>query len=263
MSILCVAFLLTYSRLVVLYYDYVLTVVTEYNRYWVNSRLSWASFLFFLNRYSALIAHVVTIIQFFWEISDKVSLHSLYIEKYLFDSLPDVCYCLSFSIERLINYICGIGVVTYSGSVKSTVRSLSHPSQVQFMRPLYQKHCDLWMFSVATSNPQVLLCIRTYALYGQNRLLLFALIFLNSCGLAISCVSIRWRYLSSHHSRWTLGQWAIITSQLFPGAPKGRIAICGLPVTREQCVLFYEPRKNVIHDYPQSEMYEFIVVLHP
>ena len=59
--------------LVILYYDYFLTIVPEYNLFWVDSRLSWTSFLFFLNRYSALVAHVPVLIQYFWNLPDHVS----------------------------------------------------------------------------------------------------------------------------------------------------------------------------------------------
>ena len=58
---------------VALYYDYFLTIVPEYNLFWVDSRLSWTSFLFFLNRYSALVAHVPVLIQYFWNLPDHVS----------------------------------------------------------------------------------------------------------------------------------------------------------------------------------------------
>ncbi|KAK7683051.1 hypothetical protein QCA50_013723 [Cerrena zonata] len=93
------------AAVVILYYDYILTVVTEYNLYWVKSRLSWTSFLFFLNRYAALVAHIPAIIQSFWEISDDT-----------------LVICLH--PEHMID-IDEIGVVLSSGSVKSIVRSLS------------------------------------------------------------------------------------------------------------------------------------------
>ncbi|KAK7046529.1 hypothetical protein R3P38DRAFT_3346202 [Favolaschia claudopus] len=50
----------------VFYYDYLLTFGTEVSRYW-GTRLTWASFLFYLNRYVSLFGTIPVILQFFWE----------------------------------------------------------------------------------------------------------------------------------------------------------------------------------------------------
>jgi len=48
-------------HIVILYYDYVLTVQIEIERYWNPQCLTWASALFFVNRYGALLGHIPVI----------------------------------------------------------------------------------------------------------------------------------------------------------------------------------------------------------
>ncbi|KAK6975141.1 hypothetical protein R3P38DRAFT_3238095 [Favolaschia claudopus] len=62
----------------VFYYDYLLTFGTEVSRY-RGTRLTWASFLFYLNRYVSLFGTIPVILQFFWEAdsSDKSKLPGL------------------------------------------------------------------------------------------------------------------------------------------------------------------------------------------
>ncbi|KAK7683635.1 hypothetical protein QCA50_013473 [Cerrena zonata] len=59
------------ASVVILYYDYLLTINSEYNLFWLDSRLSWISFFYFLNRYTALIAQVPVIVEFFWDLSPQ------------------------------------------------------------------------------------------------------------------------------------------------------------------------------------------------
>jgi len=60
------------SSLVILYYDYLLTLPEEIARYWDSQRkasLAWS--LFFLNRYFCLLGHIPIIFQLFWLSSDS------------------------------------------------------------------------------------------------------------------------------------------------------------------------------------------------
>ncbi|EPQ53547.1 hypothetical protein GLOTRDRAFT_139744 [Gloeophyllum trabeum ATCC 11539] len=56
----------------VLYYDYTLTFGIEVDRFWAP-RFSWASFLFYLNRYLGIFGHIPVILQLFRAFSSKVS----------------------------------------------------------------------------------------------------------------------------------------------------------------------------------------------
>ena len=50
----------------ILYYDYLLTFQLEVDRLWSVGRYTWASVLFFVNRYLALLGHIPVIYEFFW-----------------------------------------------------------------------------------------------------------------------------------------------------------------------------------------------------
>ncbi|KAI9068857.1 hypothetical protein FKP32DRAFT_1560931 [Trametes sanguinea] len=56
----------------ILYYDFVLTIPQEIERFWTR-KLSWPSFLFFLNRYLSVIGHIPVIIEFFAVIPESLS----------------------------------------------------------------------------------------------------------------------------------------------------------------------------------------------
>lgn len=56
-----------------LYYDFILTIPQEVERYWTG-RLTWPSFLFFLNRYTAVLGHIPVIAEFFGVLPEPVSL---------------------------------------------------------------------------------------------------------------------------------------------------------------------------------------------
>ncbi|KAH0589975.1 hypothetical protein H2248_000158 [Termitomyces sp. 'cryptogamus'] len=49
-----------------LYYDYVLTLPAEVDRFWSTRSLSWASTFFYFNRYLSLFGHVPAIFRDFW-----------------------------------------------------------------------------------------------------------------------------------------------------------------------------------------------------
>jgi len=55
---------------VILYYDYVLTLPMEIERFWTLRSFSWAAFFFFLNRYLAVLGHIFIILQTFWNTAD-------------------------------------------------------------------------------------------------------------------------------------------------------------------------------------------------
>lgn len=52
---------------VILYYDYALTFVDEVDRFWASRSISWASLLFYLNRYLSLLGHIIIMIEYFWD----------------------------------------------------------------------------------------------------------------------------------------------------------------------------------------------------
>ncbi|TBU56165.1 hypothetical protein BD310DRAFT_824367 [Dichomitus squalens] len=58
--------------LTVLYYDFAQTIHLEVERYWFRT-LSWASVLFFLNRYNVLLAHTLVVYELVAEIPDSVT----------------------------------------------------------------------------------------------------------------------------------------------------------------------------------------------
>ncbi|EJF59252.1 hypothetical protein DICSQDRAFT_65360, partial [Dichomitus squalens LYAD-421 SS1] len=59
-----------------LYYEYVLTLPLEVERYW-HSAWSCASVLFFLNRYLTIFGHIPVVVEFFGVFPQPVCLHPL------------------------------------------------------------------------------------------------------------------------------------------------------------------------------------------
>ncbi|KAF9534351.1 hypothetical protein CPB83DRAFT_902292 [Crepidotus variabilis] len=59
------------AALVLLYYDYVLTLSDEIERYWMpNRKITIASALFYMNRYLSLLGHLPNIVEYFWISTD-------------------------------------------------------------------------------------------------------------------------------------------------------------------------------------------------
>jgi hypothetical protein len=54
------------SAITILFYDYALTLPLEVDRFWNRKRLSWVSALFYVNRYTSLLAHIPVIAEYFW-----------------------------------------------------------------------------------------------------------------------------------------------------------------------------------------------------
>jgi hypothetical protein len=50
----------------ILYYDYVITLSMEVERFWTFQSFTWASFFFFLNRYLSVVGHIPVVVEFFW-----------------------------------------------------------------------------------------------------------------------------------------------------------------------------------------------------
>ncbi|KAF9489904.1 hypothetical protein BDN71DRAFT_1593148 [Pleurotus eryngii] len=57
---------LSLAAVTILYYDYWLTLPLEIERYWTLKGFTTARFLFYLNRYTSLFAHVPVIVAYFW-----------------------------------------------------------------------------------------------------------------------------------------------------------------------------------------------------
>lgn len=55
--------------LVILYYDYSLTFADEVARFWNRKNFTWASFLFFVNRYLVLLGNIPIMIEAFLQTS--------------------------------------------------------------------------------------------------------------------------------------------------------------------------------------------------
>ncbi|PPQ80162.1 LOW QUALITY PROTEIN: hypothetical protein CVT25_001455, partial [Psilocybe cyanescens] len=65
---------------VILYYDYILTFSDEYNLYWSSeTRFSFATALFYLNRYVTILAHIPTLVLGFgsWYHTDRLKLRTI------------------------------------------------------------------------------------------------------------------------------------------------------------------------------------------
>jgi len=58
---------------VILYYDYALTLSMEVERFWTFQSFTWASFLFFLNRYLSVVGHLPVFVEFFWTTPDPAA----------------------------------------------------------------------------------------------------------------------------------------------------------------------------------------------
>ena len=64
----------------ILYYDYTLTFSAEVDRFW-KGRFSFASFIFYFNRYLALSGHIPVLYEFYGTHDQKVSQHHDYVDK--------------------------------------------------------------------------------------------------------------------------------------------------------------------------------------
>lgn len=51
---------------VILYYDYLLTVPAEVERFWSSKSFTWTCFFFYLNRYLSVLGHVPVAFDDFW-----------------------------------------------------------------------------------------------------------------------------------------------------------------------------------------------------
>ncbi|KAJ7269090.1 hypothetical protein C8J57DRAFT_1181211 [Mycena rebaudengoi] len=60
------SYYLAAAAFTLLFYDYFLTFEWEVSRYWARLNLSWATILFFLNRYGTLLGNIPVVIQYFW-----------------------------------------------------------------------------------------------------------------------------------------------------------------------------------------------------
>ncbi|KAF8876748.1 hypothetical protein BD779DRAFT_1677645 [Infundibulicybe gibba] len=65
-SQLIYVYYLSLASFAILYYDYALTLQEEIERFWRNKRLTWASFLFYANRYLSVLGHIPVMYQYFW-----------------------------------------------------------------------------------------------------------------------------------------------------------------------------------------------------
>ncbi|KAI0340397.1 hypothetical protein BDW22DRAFT_1430992 [Trametopsis cervina] len=61
----------TVASIGLLYYDYLLTLPTEVNRYWYDRQYTWSVTIFFILRYLALVGHVPVIAQVAWKGADQ------------------------------------------------------------------------------------------------------------------------------------------------------------------------------------------------
>ncbi|KAF8994455.1 hypothetical protein BDQ17DRAFT_1366787 [Cyathus striatus] len=69
--------------IVILFYDYFLTLPEEVERFWKTKRISWASTFFYLNRYLSLLGHIPVAFQIFWESRASERLNLLSYHQYL------------------------------------------------------------------------------------------------------------------------------------------------------------------------------------
>lgn len=55
-----------------MWYDFVLTIPIEVERYWKGGR-SWAAIFYFLNRYLSVLSHIPVVVEFFAIMPESVS----------------------------------------------------------------------------------------------------------------------------------------------------------------------------------------------
>ncbi|PIL26083.1 hypothetical protein GSI_11837 [Ganoderma sinense ZZ0214-1] len=66
------------TAIALLYYDFLLTISLEVERYWTGRR-SWASVFYFLNRYTVIVSHIPVIYEFFFVMSESWTIIWLHI----------------------------------------------------------------------------------------------------------------------------------------------------------------------------------------
>ncbi|KAF9007646.1 hypothetical protein BDQ17DRAFT_1351056 [Cyathus striatus] len=71
------------ASLVILFYDYFLTLPEEVERFWKTKRINWASTFFYLNRYLSMLGHIPVAFQIFWESRASERLNLLSYHQYL------------------------------------------------------------------------------------------------------------------------------------------------------------------------------------
>ncbi|KAI0077600.1 hypothetical protein K474DRAFT_1661533 [Panus rudis PR-1116 ss-1] len=150
------------ASMALLYWDLLLTTPEEIQLYgWLNVKdLTWTTFCYYLNRYSAVVMHVPIAFEYFLQLSNK-SCHAL--------------------------------------------------------QHLHQIYCLIAVILVG-----ILQIIRTYALYGKRRMLLYALALIAVSCIALACVAC-------------LPQWAITSVERLPRlSPRKNQALCSIPFTQKQ-----------------------------
>ncbi|KAF4582653.1 alpha 1,2-mannosyltransferase 2.4.1 [Pleurotus pulmonarius] len=131
---------LSLAAVTILYYDYWLTLPLEIERYWALKGFTTARFLFYLNRYTSLLAHVPVIVAYFWT-DDPFN---------------------------------KVDVRRYALSIPCTVVSQKRPDVRETIAACHHFHSFHSYYIVAAQLIiGLILTIRTYALYAHNRKFLY------------------------------------------------------------------------------------------
>lgn len=69
--------LINLQTLAILYYDYFMTLPMEIERFWFIRKSSWATFLFFANRYLAVLGYLPVILQITWAAPSSAYKHNV------------------------------------------------------------------------------------------------------------------------------------------------------------------------------------------
>ncbi|KAI1790894.1 hypothetical protein LXA43DRAFT_890138, partial [Ganoderma leucocontextum] len=137
-----------------LFYDFILTLPHEAERFWTGRR-SWASVFFFLNRYTAILFHIPVIYEIFYVMPESVSQQNCYDNRKAENTCPQ-------RLAQSPRSICA-----YPLRIKSDHCLVPHPLSVLavswgvmvifdgtvFVLTLCQAICGyrLWSYSLATS----------------------------------------------------------------------------------------------------------------
>ncbi|TFK49497.1 hypothetical protein OE88DRAFT_1663120 [Heliocybe sulcata] len=99
------------SSLSILYYDYALTFRIEIDRFWIP-RFTWASFLFYLNRYLGIFGHIPVALQLFDDFSSEAyhQIFSVVVQVIVGACLIMRTYALYGRSKRILWFTCGFAL---------------------------------------------------------------------------------------------------------------------------------------------------------
>ncbi|KAK7683050.1 hypothetical protein QCA50_013722 [Cerrena zonata] len=130
------------SALVVLYYDYSLTFFREVELFWLEPRFTWPSFFFFLTRYSALLAHIPIVLEFFVS-TLSYQIYCIYAATLLVALQIIRTYAIFERNNYLLGFLLVLAVTLLGVSAWAFLRSMRYARPSSFLMSTGERICAL------------------------------------------------------------------------------------------------------------------------